>query len=568
MADTDVETTQPLSMRTPSDVMRLERLGSFHQTRLSFMRGLLRRVISEGWQFSRPVWRVDGNGVGVAVYQAKGPKRAYSLVCFAHDLDPAKRSDRSIATEWDATFAMFDGIPTEQDLDRLSQQVPKQEAGRVSESELSLSRANRSVRLFEHVLSRLAEGRQPDTDQILKVGYLMRTTAVYGSGKFGAAARDTLKSRPETSRPFQIEMLSVYLTRAFSIDIVEHLAASRAPDTAVPLDRRIARRLGVGNSTGLGMAPFLVNHPRLVHNWINARETSLARVRAQEHATTETIAQFHAALNAAAASIAKWRTVDQDQAKRIAELCQDIETLQAHLKESNLASDFPWERLFQWGMTNLETEAQELLVSLLIEPHGALVDDLLDTMSADTSLPVKVDGAMRVSTLNTLLQTHYAWVERFDFDATDARQNFWYVSETKGEPRLSPRSIDPDADRYETPLDIACQVSRLKADMAAWPDEGLVARFLLANPEHRSIVRRVQGLVDCPYSEIQENLVADGIRPVDMMRCKLSFFGATDFDPRSDLWIRITMFKNAPYPDELTSQTPDDWVYSAEDLKA
>ena len=149
-------------MRPPETVMRLDRMGSFHQTRLSFMRSLLRMMKRENWEFSRPVWRIDENGVGVAVYQAKGPARSYSLVAFAHDLDPAERTDRSIATAWDATFTMFDGIPTEEDLARLSQSVPKQEAGRVSDSELSISRANKSVRLFEHVLERLSAGQQPD----------------------------------------------------------------------------------------------------------------------------------------------------------------------------------------------------------------------------------------------------------------------------------------------------------------------------------------------------------------------------------------------------------------------
>ena len=40
--------------------------------------------------------------------------------------------------------------------------------------------------------------------------------------------------------------------------------------------------------------------------------------------------------------------------------------------------------------------------------------------------------------------------------------------------------------------------------------------------------------------------------PIDMLRCKLSFFGATKFDPRSDRWVRICMFKDAPFPKELT----------------
>ena len=191
--------------------MKAARLGAFHQSRLSFMRQLLRRLKAENWQFQRPLWTLDSQGVGRAVYTATGPQRSYSLVAFAHDLDPALRSDRVIATAWDATFALFDGIPDAADLDRLEANVPKQEAGRISSRELCMARANRSVRLFDHVIEALAAGRQPQREFIDEVGYLMRTTAVYGSGKFGAADRESIAQRPELAAPFQAEMLTVFL---------------------------------------------------------------------------------------------------------------------------------------------------------------------------------------------------------------------------------------------------------------------------------------------------------------------------------------------------------------------
>ena len=279
--------TVAATLRPPADVMRLARLGSFHQSRLSFMRVLLRRLKRERWTFDRPIFDIDTRGVGVAVYSAHGPARSYSLVCFAHDLPAEQRSDRVIAEAWDSTFALFDGVPTEDDIERLSRNVPKQEAGRVTSKELSLSRANRSVRLFDHVVERLAAGQQPDEEQVEAVGYLMRTTAVYGSGKFGAADREAIADRPELEGPFQVEMLSVYLTRAFVLDLVEHLAWARSPNSAVSLDPNIRRRFGIGNSTGLGMAPFLVSHPVLINNWIFSRETALARVRGLAKASVD-----------------------------------------------------------------------------------------------------------------------------------------------------------------------------------------------------------------------------------------------------------------------------------------
>ncbi len=101
--------SEPVARRSPDKVMRLARLGCAHPTRLSFLRILLRRMKEERWRFDRPVWDVNSSGVGVGVYRAIGPSRTYSLVAFAHDLPDEMRSDRVIATAWDATFTLFDG---------------------------------------------------------------------------------------------------------------------------------------------------------------------------------------------------------------------------------------------------------------------------------------------------------------------------------------------------------------------------------------------------------------------------------------------------------------------------
>ena len=150
----DMQIGQPekLTYRPAQDLMTLSRMGSFHQTRLSFMRTLLRRLVADEWRFETKRFEIDTKGVGVAVYSAIGPDHTYSLIAFANDLPPEKRSDRVIATEWDATFTLFDGVPDDGEIERLRANIPLQEAGRVSERELSMSRANRSVRLWDHCL--------------------------------------------------------------------------------------------------------------------------------------------------------------------------------------------------------------------------------------------------------------------------------------------------------------------------------------------------------------------------------------------------------------------------------
>jgi len=548
--------------------MQLARLGAFHQSRLSFMRQLLRRMKKENWQFSRPLFEVDAEGVGRAVYEAAGPQRVYSLVCFAHDLPPEKRSDRVIAEAWDATFALFDGRPDAADLARLAQNVPYQEAGRVSDREICLSRANRSVRLFEHVVAHLADGRQPDLAQLEDVGYLMRTTAVYGSGKFGAADRESLADRPELAAPFQAEMLTVFLIRAFTLDIAEHLAAARAPGRAARLAPALRRRLGVGNSTGLGLAPFIVNHPLLFNNWIAARETALARVRALPACDGETAAAFRLLVARAASNAAAWRSAHPLQIEKLTALRTDLARLGAHLaEEEDLAGPRPWDRLYRWGAATLSLEGQEQLVSLLLEPHGALVDDLGPGMSADESACFAIDGAMPLSELRRIAENIYAFARKIDWQQPHSCARAWYVSEEKLEPRLGERFEEPIAD-YEQPLSPGRDAARMLAAIDAWNGPDRLAAFLLRHPEHRHLARRCQIAAAAPYAEIRDNTIGADLLPIDLLRCKLSFFGATHFDPRSDRWVRINMFQNAPLPDELAAGPADDWSYPPLPMRA
>ena len=557
--------TEPLTpagapLRPPSDVMRLGRLGAFHQTRLSFMRALLRRLKTEGWRIDRPRWDISDEGVGVGVYRARGPERTYSLVCFAHDLDPTLRTDRVIAEAWDATFALYDGEPSAEEIARLEANVPFQEAGRFRATDLILSRANRSVRLFDHVVGALAAGRQPDPDALRTVGYLMRTTAVYGNGKFGIADRERIADRPEFSGPFRAEMLTVWLIRAFTVDLVEHLAAARAPATAVRLDRGVRRSLGVGNATGLGLGPFIANHPALFDRWISARETALARVRALPSALSDTAARFRAMLKRARALAESWRVDDDRQTERILALQDDLKKLAAHIEGGALEQSSPWDRLYTWGADTLSLEGQEMLVSLLIEPHGALVDDLADAMAIDEGTVFRIDGTRTVAATIEDIRGNFGWALDVDFQQPASQARFWYVSEEKLEPRLGERATEPGSS-LEQPLTMARDVVELQAALVETNPEATLAQFLLAHPEHRRAVRRVQIASRHPYSEIRDNLLAADMVPLDMLRCKLSFFGATRFDPKSDRWLRINMYQHAPFPDEFDEADPDEWAF-------
>ncbi|WP_323716401.1 hypothetical protein [Paracoccus aminovorans] len=542
--------------RDPDRVMTLDRMGAAHPTRLSFLRQMLRRIEAEGWHFDRPVWDIDAKGIGRAVYRAVGPARTYSLVAFAHDLPDDMRSDRVIATAWDATFALFDGDPTPADLDRLQSNVPLQEAGRITPRELSLSRANRSVRLFRHVIDRLSQGLQPDPAEVAAVGYLMRTTAVYGAGKFGAADRALIAGRDELSAPFQAEMLSVWLTRNFCADLVDHLAAAQGGNRAVRLDRATRRSLGVGNSTGLGMAPFLVRHPVLLNNWMQAREEALARVRAQSAADPACVRGLHDALADARRNARLWHSQHPIQIGKLADLRADLDRITAGLADWPQPGPHPWDALWRWGETTLSLEGQEALLALMLEPHGALIDDLGATMSADEAVAVRIDGAMSVDALRALIRDRFQWALDIDFADPANSARFWYVSEEKLEPRLGDRHAEPGAE-LEQPLCIARLAQELHHALDGIAGDSPVAGFLMRQPQHRYALRRVQLAADHPFAEVRDNLIGIGMLPIDLMRCKLAFFGASRFDPRSDKWVRISLFQDMPYPDEISARSAE-----------
>ena len=168
-------------LRPPSVVMKLDRLGSFHQTRLSFARRLIDDLKCQNCKIDIHKWNIDYNGIGSAIIKIALKNETLSLVIFCHSISDEERTDRVIAEKWDMTFSLFRGIPNKNELNQLSKNLKIQESGRHNSKQLTLSRANKSQRIFEKVLNDLSVGKQPSKKLINEVGYLIRTTAVYGN---------------------------------------------------------------------------------------------------------------------------------------------------------------------------------------------------------------------------------------------------------------------------------------------------------------------------------------------------------------------------------------------------
>ncbi len=547
-----------VELRDPNTIMKLSRLGSFHQSRLSFLRSFLSEF--KDWQYNRDLFDLDQKGYGTAVYSFKKKDRTYSLICYANKINDDERSDRVIATKWDAAFTLHDGVPLKEDIERLRNEVPKQEVGRLSYKELTLSRANKSVRVFDHVVESLSNGNQPNLGLLEKVGYLYRTTAVYGSGKFGLADRFRIKNREEINGPFRLEMMLVYLVRQFTFDQVNHVAKNRNPSLAVKLDPKICRNLGIGNSTGLGMAPFIVNHPTLLNNWILSREIALKKIREIKIVETKDRDLFKNCVKNSIKNITSWNTESEYQLKKIKLLLKDVRKFINFMEnEFNFQKDYPFNEIYLWLEKETCEECIEYIVSIMMEPFGEIIQPLVGQMSSEEEKYFNIPTERNVEDLKEILENKYSDILKINFNKEESNQKFWFISKNKEEPRLANRFEENGAD-LEQPLAIARDVKKLYEKLLPVENNLKINQFLVDNSDLRHVIRRAFIIENFPYSEIQDNTIGENLVPIDMLRLKLSFFGALKFDPRSDKWLRICMFQGAPLPNELKDYD-EQWVY-------
>ncbi len=547
-----------IELRDPNMIMKLSRLGSFHQSKLSFLRSFLNEF--KDWDYKRDLFNLNQNGYGEAVYSFKKENRIYSLVCFANEIKDDERSDRVIATKWDAAFTLYDGVPTKNDIERLKNEVPKQEVGRLSFKELTLSRANKSVRVFNHVVENLSKGKQPDLNLLSKVGYLYRTTAVYGSGKFGLADRFRIKNRQEINGPFRLEMMLVYLVRQFTFDQVNHVAHHKNPKNAVKLDEKICKNLGIGNSTGLGMAPFIVNHPTLLNNWILSRETALKKIREIKDIKDTDSNLFIECVKKSITNITSWKTDSEYQQIKIRSLLNDVQKFLKYIhNEFDFKTEYAFNKIYLWLEDQTCEECIEYIVSLMMEPYNDITDPLVKNMSSEEDKYFNIPTNRTVEELRKIIEKKYPNILVINFEKKENNQNFWFISKNKEEPRLADR-FEEYGSELEQPLAIARDIKQLYKKLLISKNSLSIAKFLSYNSELRHVVRRAFIIEKFPYSEIQDNTISKNIVPIDMLRLKLSFFGALKFDPRSDKWLRICMFQGAPLPSELKNYD-EQWVY-------
>ena len=541
-----------LPLRSSNVVMNAERLGAMHQTRISFVRTLLRKIDREKWTLSTHLWDLDNQGYGQVIYRLTTPEHIYNLVVFCNELADEERNDRVIAEKWDVTFGLVYGEIGQELLDNLKANVPLQEAGRNSNMVMVLARANKSVRVFDHIVSSLANGQQPDLDVLAQVGYILRTTAVYGNGKFGIYDFKPLDHSQDFDQSFRAQMCAVYLLREFSLNWVDYLAKQKGGEKAVALHPEIKRYLGIGNATGLGMAPYLINHPCIVDQWLTTREEALQSVLVCMVEPTK-VAYLERLIARAIQHFTEIVTINEQQVKLNKTVVEELSILQKDLAATS-KSYKTWAQFLQ-AHDQLSFESQEVIISCLMELYPERIDGFQEKVNADETLALPKNKT--VADLLAVLEAHYQWAITIDFNEPDNRYWFWYRSVDKEEPRMGVRGQE-QGDNRELSLDIARQANHLYLALQQADSQQLISEFILTKPKYRSIARRVWTMSHKSMGDIQMNVLHKDTLPIQLLRCKLSMFGATKFDPRSDRWVRVTLFQGAPLYNEVDS---DEWLF-------
>ena len=261
-------------------------------------------------------------------------------------------------------------------------------------------------------------------------------------------------------------------------------------------------------------------------------------------------------------NITSWNTESQYQLKKINLLLKDVNFFLDFIENKfSFEIEYPFNKIYLWLEKNSCEECIEYIVSIMMEPFNEITKPLIKKMSSEEEKYFNIPTNRTVEELRTIIEKKYLNILSINFAKPENFKKFWFISKNKEEPRLADR-FEEQGSELEQPLAIARDIKKLYEKLTSSKSSLTIDQFLIDNSELRHVVRRAFIIEKFPYSEIQDNTISEKTVPIDMLRLKLSFFGALKFDPRSDKWLRICMFQGAPLPNELKDYD-EQWVYKS-----
>jgi hypothetical protein len=540
------------AMRKEQDVMSASALRESRSTNLSFARSLVHRMTENSWRVELQALDIDSHGQGSAVYNIEAEGFSLKFAVFSHMPADSERQGRIADTGFDFFGVLAEGDADPhifaRDHDEFQKHMWK---GRTDNTVLGWTVANRSHRLFEHVVEKLTEGGEPHLDVLTEGGgYLIRNAGYYGNGRQGTRAWETLGPENPLGYPYHCDLFTLFLWRCASFDIVEATARARA-EHACQLTAAVKRSLGVGNSSGIGTAATLLKWPSWLSAYTTARETVLAYALTKPGPIPAAV--VHNVLAELHEQDVEDASTRRGQEQAVMTVCSVLEDIIKNEQTSALATadGSPWKKIWNTAAARVNRHGQECLAAALINSYPEAVEVAVRMIPRAMAIPRATDPRMPAHDLVEIIETRYSWALKIDLTAPSSRERFWYRSEDNGENRRGFRFQDPGVEK-ESFVDVPGIVQALYTALKSVPGEVLTGEFLLQHPEHSLAVSRVQLANILPYSEIQENFLDRDFLPSDGVKGFLSMLGIERAVPTTSQWVRGVFFRGAPLPEELT----------------
>lgn len=548
-------------MRPAELIMRGPLMGAMKASRVSFAYVLARHMIDERWQIELESSEADATGQGRFVYRIRARGVDFTYIARAYEWDGKEKvGRRSDGANRDMFGALFVGTPDaariEREFDTFD--LKNVDTMRTDAMVLGWTPANRSARIFDHVVDALAAGHQPESGLIGSASaYLLRNGGFQGSGRNGSISYQGIPHDHPLCHPFFADLFGLYMVRQVSIDLVNAIARARNPQAA-QLSEEIASYLAVGNSSGQGMCVALQRWPHWVSTWLTVREAALANAKSMpvDAANRQRLSEL---LGRVAAYCETVRVQSEDYVVPPKVIAENLRTILGWLDDGV----FPLWDDFAQAASKFDPETQEQLNSALIDLYPEVSDRFADYLSIGAARERGVVAEMSIGELRSILRKNYSWALHYDMLLSRTRTHFWYHSVDNGEQRRGERIIDPH-EEYESFVDHIGIVQRLACVSATYADDALVGELMFEHPDLEMAVSRVQYLDGLPYAEIRDNLIHRDFVPAQLIRFFLASLGIECSTPLSIRYVRGVFFQGVPLPAEIAAGTVRDWRYPSE----
>ena len=153
------------------------------------------------------------------------------------------------------------------------------------------------------------------------------------------------------------------------------------------------------------MAPFIVNHPTLLNNWILCRETALKKIREIRKVEAKDSNLFKDCVRNSIKNITSWNTDSEYQLTKIKNLLKDLKKFVNFVEnEFDFKKDYPFNEIYLWLEKEACEECIEYIVSIMMEPYDEIVNPLIKEMSSEEEKYFNIPTHRTVEELRLILE--------------------------------------------------------------------------------------------------------------------------------------------------------------------